>query len=161
MIRTMTMEDLPQIIDIYGYYVLNTTVTFDLKIPSQTDMKKRFQRIIKNYPAWVCEKDGLIIGYCCAHEWKEKKAYSSTAETSIYIRPSYCNKGYGKILLKQLIQDSRNYRLHCLIACITLQNEASLVLHNKFGFKQAGVYREVGLKNGTWMDIVDYQLILR
>ena len=80
MIRPMTLNDVSEITCIYAHYVNNTVVTFDTKVPSETEMRERLLPIIGNCPAWVCVEEGKIAGYCYAYEWKTKKAYSSTAE---------------------------------------------------------------------------------
>lgn len=160
MIRPMTLKDVDEIVAIYAHYVNNTVITFDTEIPSVAEMSHRLQPIIENYPAWVCVEEGKIAGYCYAHEWKKKKAYSATAETTIYLHPDYSGKGYGRILMEQLIRDCRNRSLHALIACITIPNEPSVKLHEKLSFKQVSYFHEVGRKFNQWLDVADYELIL-
>ena len=160
MIRTMTLNDVSEITRIYAHYVTHTVVTFDTKVPSEKEMCERLQPIIRNCPAWVCVEEGKIAGYCYAHEWKTKKAYSATAETPIYLHPDYLRKGYGRILMEQLIKDCRERSYHALVACITIPNEPSVKLHEKLGFKQVSHFHEVGRKFDKWLDVADYELIL-
>lgn len=160
MIRTMTLNDVSEITRIYAHYVTHTVVTFDTKVPSEKEMCERLQTIIRNCPAWVCVEEGKIAGYCYAHEWKTKKAYSATAETTIYLHPDYLRKGYGRILMEQLIKDCRERSYHTLVACITIPNEPSVKLHEKLGFKQVSHFHEVGRKFDKWLDVADYELIL-
>ena len=156
----MTLNDVSEIIRIYAHYVTHTVVTFDTKVPSEKEMCERLQPIIRNCPAWVCVEEGKIAGYCYAHEWKTKKAYSATAETTIYLHPDYLRKGYGRILMEQLIKDCRERSYHALVACITIPNEPSVKLHEKLGFKQVSHFHEVGRKFDKWLDVADYELIL-
>lgn len=160
MIRPMTLNDVSEITCIYAHYVNNTVVTFDTKVPSKTEMRERLLPIIGNCPAWVCVEEGKIAGYCYAHEWKTKKAYSSTAETTIYLHPDHLRKGYGRILMEQLIEDCRKRSYHALIACITIPNEPSVKLHERLDFKQVSHFHEVGRKFNRWLDVADYELIL-
>lgn len=160
MIRPMTLNDVGEIASIYAHYVNNTVITFDTEVPSEAEMARRLTPIIEHDPAWVCEEDGKIVGYCYAHEWKVKKAYSTTAETTIYLHPDYPGKGYGKLLMNRLIDDCRNRSFHALIACITIPNEPSVRLHEKLGFEQVSCFREVGRKFDRWLDVADYELIL-
>ena len=160
MIRTMTLNDVSEITRIYAHYVTHTVVTFDTKVPSEKEMCERLQPIIRNCPAWVCVEEGKIAGYCYAHEWKTKKAYRATAETTIYLHPDYLRKGYGRILMEQLIKDCRERSYHTLVACITIPNEPSVKLHEKLGFKQVSHFHEVGRKFDKWLDVADYELIL-
>lgn len=160
MIRPMTLNDIPEIVTIYAYYVHNTVITFDTEVPTEAEMRQRLAPIIEHYPAWVCEEDGKVAGYCYAHEWKVKKAYRTTVETTIYLHPDHSGKGYGNQLMKQLIDDCRRRSFHALIACITIPNEPSVKLHERLGFKQVSCFHEVGRKFDRWLDVADYELII-
>ena len=105
MIRPMTLHDIAEIVAIYAHYVNNTVITFDTEVPSEAEMRQRLAPVIENFPAWVCVEDGKVIGYCYAHEWKTKKAYNTTVETTIYLHPDYPGRGYGRSLMNQLIED--------------------------------------------------------
>lgn len=160
MIRKMTLSDVAAIVRIYAYYVNNTVITFDTEVPSEAEMAQRLAPIIQHMPAWVCEEDGQIAGYCYAHSWKTKKAYASTLETTIYLHPDHTGKGYGRQLMDFLIDDCRHRSLHALVACITIPNDPSVKLHEKLGFSQVSCFREVGRKFDRWLDVADYELIL-
>lgn len=160
MIRPMTLNDVSQITSIYAHYVTQTVITFDTEVPTESEMLQRLSPIIEHCPAWVCEEDEKVTGYCYAHEWKVKKAYSTTVETTIYLHPDQTGKGYGRQLMDCLIDDCRHRSLHALVACITIPNEPSVKLHEKLGFKQVSCFHEVGRKFNRWLDVADYELIL-
>ncbi len=160
MIRTMTLQDIPEIVDIYAHYVNNTVITFDTEIPSEEDMYQMLVPIIENFPAWVYVEDEKVVGYCYAHEWKTRKAYRTTLETTIYLHPDYLHKGRGRLLMDWLIEDCRNRSFHTLVACITIPNDSSTKLHERLGFKQVSHFHEVGRKFDRWLDVADYELPL-
>ena len=160
MIRPMTVHDISEIVAIYAHYVNETVITFDTEVPSETEMRQRLLPIIEDYPAWVCEEGGRVAGYCYAHEWKTKKAYRTTVETTIYLHPDYTGKGYGRLLMNRLIDDCRNRSFHTLVACITIPNEPSVRLHEKLNFKQVSHFHQVGRKFDRWLDVADYELII-
>ena len=160
MIRPMTLHDIAEIVVIYAHYVNNTVITFDTEVPSEAEMRQRLAPVIENFPAWVCVEDGKVIGYCYAHEWKTKKAYNTTVETTIYLHPDYPGRGYGRSLMNQLIEDCRNRSFHVLVACITIPNAPSVKLHEKLHFKQVSSFHEVGRKFDRWLDVADYELII-
>ena len=143
MIRPMTLHDIAEIVAIYAHYVNNTVITFDTEVPSEAEMRQRLAPVIENFPAWVCVEDGKVIGYCYAHEWKTKKAYNTTVETTIYLHPDYPGRGYGRSLMNQLIP-----------------NAPSVKLHEKLHFKQVSSFHEVGRKFDRWLDVADYELII-
>ena len=101
-----------------------------------------------------------MVGYCYAHAWKERVAYSHTLETTIYLHPQYCHQGIGTLLMQRLIALCRAQGVHVLIVCITGGNEGSIALHRALGFEQQSCFKEVGRKLGAWLDVVDLALIL-
>ncbi len=161
MLRRVELKDAKAITAIYNEYVLNSVTTFDMLPAREEDMRSRIAEITVYYPFFVYEaEDGEIAGYCYAHPWKQKAAYSHTLETTIYLAPGYVGKGIGKQLMKALIEECRRDGYHALIACITEANEASSALHLSLGFKQVSHFEKVGLKFGRWLDVMDYELLL-
>ena len=160
-IRKVEIADAKAIVDIYNYYVENTAISFETEALTVNEMAERIKDISSKFPYFVYEKDGKILGYCYAHLWKERVAYSQTLETTIYLHPDYCHRGIGKRLMQQLIEQCRAQGFHALIACITGGNEGSIALHRALGFEQRSCFKEVGRKFGAWLDVVDLELILR
>ena len=159
-IRPLRLEDAKDIASIYSYYVTHTSITFDTNPPDEKDMSSRLNGIYKLFPAFVAEENGQIVGYCYAHTWKEKAAYSPTIETTVYIHPKHTKKGYGTLLMKTLIEACRKQNIHALIACITYPNPNSIQMHERLGFKKVLHFKEVGKKFGQWLDVVDYEFII-
>lgn len=160
MIRPVKLQDAKAITDIYNEYILHSVATFDTEPLEEEEMRSRLGNISEHFPYFVYETDNKVVGYCYAHGWKERTAYRYTLETTVYISPAHTGKGIGKQLMQQLIKACREGGYHALIACITEGNEASNRLHEKLGFKQVSHFRQVGLKYGRRLDVVDYELIL-
>lgn len=160
MIRDVKLQDAQAITDIYNEYVLNSTITFETEPLSVETMESRIKTLSKDFPYFVYEEDGKILGYCYVHHWKERAAYRYTLETTVYLSAQAKGKGIGTILMKKLISTCKEGGYHSLIACITAGNEESYHLHDKLGFKQVAHYKEVGLKFDKWIDVVDFELIL-
>ena len=160
MIREVRPDDAAQIAGIYNRYILETTISFETQPLSAEDMRKRIEEISSNFPYFVAESDGKIIGYCYAHPWKERAAYCKTLETTIYLASEAKGKGLGARLMTQLIKECRNRGYHVLIACITAENEESCRFHERLGFKKVSHFEQVGQKFGRWLDVADYELIL-
>lgn len=160
MIRKVTLADAPVITSIYNRYIEETTISFEEAPLSESEMAERIREISASFPYYVYEVDGQIAGYCYAHKWKERAAYGHTLETTIYLAPRYLHHGVGTLLMKRLIDDCRKAGYRALIACITGGNEASIGLHRSLGFEQVSHFKNVGMKFGKMLDVVDLELEL-
>lgn len=160
MIRRVELQDAKAITAIYNEYVMHSVVTFETEPLREEDMRSRIVEISAAYPYFVCEVEGKVVGYCYVHAWKQRAAYRNTLETTVYIHADYQGKGIGRALMDKLIKECRREGYHALIACLTEANERSEALHLALGFHQVSHFKEVGLKFGRWLDVVDYELIL-
>lgn len=161
MIRNVTPADAKAITDIYNQYILNTTISFETEPLTAEQMGERIKDISTEYPYYVYEnEDGTISGYCYAHRWKEREAYSHTLETTIYLAPGIERRGIGTQLMHMLIDECRHRGFVALIACITGDNEASIKMHASLGFEQKSCFEKVGIKFGKMLDVVDMELLL-
>ncbi len=159
-IRKVELGDAGAIADIYNEFIEHSVTSFETEPLSEEEMRGRIAEISGEYPYFVCEEDGEIVGYCYAHQWKERKAYANTLETSVYVSPAHTDKGVGTALMQTLIEACRKAGFHALIACVTEGNAASDALHRKLGFRQVSRFEQVGWKFGRWLNVIDYELML-
>ena len=158
MIRAVTIEDAQELVDIYNYYVLNTIVTFD-DVPFSVDaFKEKIESIYKAHPFLVFEEDNKILGYAYANKWREKPAYKHTVESTVYLHHEAQGKQIGTKLYTELLSLLKEQNHHVVIGGLTLPNEGSIMLHEKFGFIQVAHFKEVGLKFNKWLDVGFWQL---
>ncbi len=163
-IRDATTADLPWVREIYNHYVLNSTVTFDETPMTLTTLRRKFQHVAKlGYPFLVAQNpSGQVLGYAYVTPWREKAAYRYTVESSIYLGPASTGKGLGKALLAELIARSKAAGAKEMIAVIADKGaEGSIVLHQRFGFKDIGHMGKVGFKFGRWLGTVLMQKSLK
>ena len=125
---------------------------------------------IKNHPLFVAETEdsdtdaasfsaGEVAGYASLSSYREKEAYCSTVELSIYIAPKYRGRGVASALMEFILEKARaDDSIHTVVSVITSGNVASSRLHEKFGFTFCGCIREVGMKFGNYLDIDNYSL---
>lgn len=152
-VRTAKAEDAAAIAAIYNFYVENSYATFETEIVSESEMRRRVLEILENYPFLVCEENAGIVGYANAVRYKTRAAYLHSVEISVYVKNEINGKGIGTVLYEYLFTELKDKPVHAIIAGISLPNEASIRLHEKFGFEKVAHFREVGFKFGRWIDV--------
>lgn len=161
MIRTALVRDAKRITEIYNHYVTHTAITFETETVSTTYMAEHIDSTIKSgYPFYVYERAGIVIGYIYLGPWHKRHAYDTTAELSVYVDHRNIGQGIGKAMISHLLDTTDRNRFHSIIACVTLPNESSVTIHEKFGFNQISHFREVGHKFNQWQDVGHWQLIM-
>lgn len=161
-IRDATMNDAEAIRAIYNDAVLNTTAVFDYTAREPQAQRDWLQmKAEQNLPVLVAEEAGTVLGYASYGPFRPWPAYLYTVENAIYIAPQSRGKGIGAQLLPPLLQIATERGLRTMIAGITADNAASLRLHEKLGYSQAGVIREAGWKFERWLDLVFLQRMLQ
>jgi len=159
-IRPAEEKDAGQLCDIYNHYIRNTVTTFDLEEKDERDFEAELAQLIGKFPYQVAVQGEKILGYAFACEWKKRRAYEKTVETSIYMDPSFTSKGIGYPLYLNLIGQLKKRKLHAIIAGISLPNVTSVRLHEKIGFHKVAHFREVGYKFDKWVDVGYWELII-
>lgn len=160
MIRQVTTEDAPEICEIYNYYVLKTSITFEEHPVQKDEMTKRIRETTAKLPWLIWCANGHILGYCYASAWKNRPAYRLSVETTVYLHAEALGNRIGSQLYEALISELQQRSVHAAIAGIALPNPASIALHEKFGFEKVAHFKEVGFKFGRWIDVGYWQLII-
>lgn len=151
--RRVTEDDVTQILTIYAPYVVDSVISFEYEVPNEEDFKQRIRSIAAEYPYFVCEMNGQIIGYAYAHRHMERAAYQWNAEISIYIRQGFTGKGLGKKMCHTLIELLRLQGIRNVFSCVTIPNERSVHLHQSMEFSTEGIFQDAGYKCGKWQTI--------
>lgn len=161
-IRKAERRDLQALLAIYNYEVEHGVATLDLQKKDLTQWGQWFDaHNVANHPLIVAEVDGHIAGYASLSDYREKEAYKSTVELSVYIAPEDRRKGVATALMEEILREAReDVRTHTVVSVITAGNEASIRLHGRFGFEFCGTIREVGMKFGKYLDIENYSLFV-
>jgi phosphinothricin acetyltransferase len=160
MIRNIKVSDSKEICDIYNYYISNTYATFEEEQVTYEEMKNRIINVTKDYPWLVYEKSNKILGYAYAKNWHARSAYRYTLESTIYLDNSQIQKGIGTNLYSELFKQIDPKNCTSIISIISLPNEKSQALHEKFKFKKVGHFKNVGFKFNKWIDVGYWQKIL-
>jgi len=161
MVRLATEEDLEQILVIYNDIILNTTAVYDYD-PHTIEMRREWFNAKKRqgFPVFVAEQDGQIMGLSSIGPFRNWAGYKYTVENSIYVDAKHRGKGIARLLMPPLINAAKNLGMHTIVAGIDASNDASIRLHQSFGFVEVAHFKEVGFKFGRWLDLKFLQLIV-
>lgn len=146
---------------IYDPYVRDTVISFEERAPSAEELAARIERYTRTHPWLVAEDDGNVIGFAYACPHRERPAYRWAADVSVYVDRAHHRRGIGRRLYGELLELLDRQGIYTVCAGVTLPNEASVGLHEGFGFKPVGIYRRIGFKAGEWWDVGWWQLTLR
>jgi phosphinothricin acetyltransferase len=160
-IRRATVEDAEAIRAIYNTEVTGSTVTFDLVPRTAEEQVAWLVQRSGAYAALVAEDDDrTVLGFGSLSPFRERPAYSTTVEDSVYVGRDRRGGGVGRALLEELVTTATAHGFHTVIARIVGGHDASIALHQRVGFDVVGTEREVGRKMGRWLDVVVMQRLL-
>ena len=167
LIRIAKEDDAEELLKIYSYYVKNTAITFEQKVPSLEEFSNRIKETLINYPYLVAIVDGKIIGYIYASRFRTRESYICSASTSIYIEKSYQRKGIGKKLYSELcnILLKQNITNVYAGAADPIEEDEYLThnseyFHKSMGFEIVAKYNKCAIKFGKWYNLIEMEKII-
>lgn len=160
-LRVANPEDAEELLGIYTYYVENTSITFEWKVPSIEEFRSRIENTLRKYPYIVAVHNEKIIAYAYASPFKTRAAYDWAIETSIYVHKDFRHSGVGrKILLKleELLAKQNILNVNACIAYPPVEDEYltkdSVRFHEKMGYRLVGEFHQCGYKFNRWYNMV-------
>lgn len=163
-IRAAEASDLPDVREIHGHYVRNSSVTFDPSVFSFAGWKRRYDDVRRRkLPFLVAENPaGQILGYALVTPWNPRDRSNRVVEDSIYLGAAAGGKGLGRALMEALLDECRSAGVREVVAVIAdRQAEASIRLHERLGFDEVGRMGHVGYKYDRWLGTVTMRLALK
>ena len=167
LIRIAKEDDAEELLKIYSYYVKNTAITFEQKVPSLEEFSNRIKETLINYPYLVAIVDGKIIGYIYASRFRTRESYICSAATSIYIEKSYQRKGIGKKLYSELCNILLKQNITNVYAGVADPIEEDEYLthnseyfHKSMGFEIVAKYNKCAIKFGKWYNLIEMEKII-
>ena len=158
--RVATLDDAAACLAIYAPFVANTVITFEEDVPALAEMERRVSDYGASHGWFVAEVDGTVAGYAYGCPHRTRAAYRTSCDVAIYVDPTFARRGIGRELYTALLAELEQRDFHAAFAGIALPNDASVRLHQAFGFKPVGIYREVGWKLGAWHNVGWWQRLL-
>ena len=160
-IRLAEPGDAEAIRVIYNLEVTSATSTFDLVPRSLPEQQAWLAARSGAFSAIVAADDaGTVVGFASLSPYKERAAYRTTVEDSVYVDRDRGGEGIGTALLTRLVEIARASGFHTVMARIEASGTASRALHARCGFELVGIEREVGRKFNRWLDVAVMQKVL-
>lgn len=160
-IRPFQTNDVPSILEIINYNILNSTAIYDYE-PRTLDQQSIIfsEKTKKGFPIFVATLNDELVGFAYYSEFRFREAYKFTVEHSVYAHPKHVGKGIGKLLITELIASAKDQKLHTMIGVIDSENDQSISFHESFGFVKKAVLEETGFKFDRWLHSVIMQKML-
>lgn len=159
-VRLADRGDAEAIRAIYNAEVTGSTSTFDIVERSAAEQIEWLEHHSGAHPAVVALDGGQVCGFGSLSSYRDRAAYSTSVEDSVYVAADWRRRGVGALLLDELVQLATSHGFHTVIGRIAGGNGASVLLHERCGFQVIGVEREVGRKFGRWLDVTLVQRLL-
>ncbi|HEY0414651.1 MAG TPA: GNAT family N-acetyltransferase [Allosphingosinicella sp.] len=159
-LRAAGPDDAAALADLYAPYVTASFISFEMEPPDAPEMRRRIEGGSGLFPWLLAEEAGEVLGYAYAGAFRPRPAYRFAVETTVYVRNGLHRQGLGTRLYGPLLRVLADQGFTQAIGAISLPNEASVRLHERLGFRRAGVYRDVGYKFGRWHDVGLWQRAL-
>lgn len=155
LVRPATDDDVPALTDLYNHYVRTSPATFDIE-PVSVEARREWAShyaVSGPHQLLVAVRDDTLVGYACSSRFREKLAYRTSVEMSVYVHHEAHGQGVGSHLYERLFAKLASEPIHRAYAGVTLPNAGSLALHRRFGFRDIGAYNEVGYKFGQFWSV--------
>jgi len=159
-IRLARASDAEAIRSIYNPEVTGSTVTFDMVARTLDEQRAWIEAHSGAHPAVVAVHEGVVVAFGSLASYRERPAYATTVEDSVYVHADHRGRGYGRAVVAELVRLAGVHGFHAVMARIVGGHERSIALHRSCGFEMVGVEREVGRKLGRWLDVVVMQRLL-
>lgn len=159
-VRVADEADLPGLNAVYNHYVRQTHVTFDLEPVTMEQRREWFTHYApsgRHRLVVAVSGEGAVIGYAASSPWRPKRAYETSVETSVYLAPGATGLGIGTALYSELFEALAGEDVHRAYAGIALPNDASVALHERFGFRRVALFSEQGRKFGRYWDVAWFE----
>jgi phosphinothricin acetyltransferase len=158
--RPATPADAPAIAEIHNHGIADRIATFQTAPRDAATVVEQLARKGDRYPTIVVECDGAVIAWASAGPYREHAWYAGIGEHSVYVHRDHRGIGAGLAALAGLCAACEQRGFWKLVSRIFPENEASIALHARAGFRIVGVYERHGKLDGTWRDCVIVEKLL-
>jgi L-amino acid N-acyltransferase YncA len=151
-VRAARAEDAAAVAEIYNAGIRERTSTFETREREPAELADRIGS--GRHPFLVAEHDGRVAGFAATSPYSDREAYAGVAECSVYVDASLRGRGMGTALLAELAAEAAGRGFHKLLGKLFAENEASMRLVRRGGFRVVGTHLRHGRLDGEWKDVI-------
>ena len=159
-VRFASLDDAAVICTIYNQGIADRVATLEAELRDPDERRRWLASRGTRYPVVVAEAAGQAIGWASLNSFNPRHCYDHVADISVYVERSWRGKGVGRILLTRVIELGRSIGFHKLVLACFPTNKAGVALYERLGFVPVGIYREQGLLDGQWADVLIMEQLL-
>ncbi len=159
-LRPATPADADAICAIYNQGIEDRIATLETRLRTPQEQREWLLSRNTRHPVIVAECRDRVIGWGSLNSFNARQAYDHVADFSVYVERSRRGQGVGRQLLGRLMLLARELGYHKLVLAMFPTNITGLTLYQRCGFREVGTYREQGMLDGRWVDVLIMEKIL-
>ena len=159
-VRRAQLGDVEAITRIYNEGIEDRLATLETELRTPEERREWLTARGDRHPVLVAERGGQIIAWASLNRFNPRPAYDHVVDFSIYVAREARGQGVGRVLLPRIVDEARRLGYHKMVLAAFPTNAAGMRLYEAMGFSRVGVYREQGLLDGKWVDVIVMEQIL-
>ena len=159
-VRRAQLGDVEAITRIYNEGIEDRLATLETELRTPEERREWLTARGDRHPVLVAERDGQVIAWASLNRFNPRPAYDHVVDFSIYVAREARGQGVGRVLLPRIVDEARRLGYHKMVLAAFPTNAAGMRLYEAMGFSRVGVYREQGLLDGKWVDVIVMEQIL-
>jgi len=159
-LRPAVAGDADAICRIYNQGIADRQATLETTLRTPDERRVWLEGRGSRHPVLVAERGGAVVGWASLNAFNPRACYDHVGDFSLYVERGARGGGIGRRLLEALIGEARALGYHKLVLAAFPHNEAGGALYARCGFRTVGIYREQGMLDGNWVDVILMERLL-
>lgn len=159
-IREARLADAAAIARIYNQGIEDRLATLETELRSEEERRAWLAHRSPRHPVLVAADGDSIVGWASLNRFNLRAVYDYVADFSVYVNREQRGTGIGSRLLRALEDRARTLGYHKLVLAALAHNRAGMALYERCGFRLIGTYKEQGMLDGHWVDVIVMEKIL-
>jgi len=159
-VRVAAIGDAEAICRIYNQGIEDRLATLETEVRTPAEREAWLRARGPRHPVLVAEAGGRLVAWGSLNSFNPRPAYEHVADFSVYVERQWRGQGVGRRLLGRLVEVARELGYHKMVLAAFPFNAPGVALYRRLGFREVGIYREQGLLDGKWVDVIVMERLL-